>query len=92
MDCKSLQEKIAADCKRTEDDVMSTWLPQIIHLFRSEETLSRVKEKKLDSFFRSASMLISNQVGSCWPHVGISKIIRLSRDNKDNGLLSFLPS
>uniref|UniRef100_A0A3B5KNF2 Dynein axonemal heavy chain 12 n=1 Tax=Takifugu rubripes TaxID=31033 RepID=A0A3B5KNF2_TAKRU len=62
VDCKSLQEKIAADCKRTEDHVMTTWFPQIIHLFRSEETLSRVKEKKLDSFFRSASTLISNQL------------------------------
>lgn len=62
MDCKSLQEKIAADCKRTEDHVMSTWLPKIIQLFRSKETLNRVKEKKLDSFFKSASTLISNQV------------------------------
>lgn len=75
MDCKSLQEKIAADCKRTEDHIMSTWLPKIIQLFRSEETLNRVKEKKLDSFFKSASTLMSNQVRSCSPLVGIFEVL-----------------
>lgn len=73
MDCKSLQETIAAECRRTEEHVMSTWHPKIIQVFRSEATLKRVKEKKLESFFKSASTLISNQVGSRSPPVEILK-------------------
>lgn len=62
MDCKSLQNKMAVECKRTEDRIMNTWFPKVIHLLTNEETLKGVKEEKFDSFYNCASTLISNQV------------------------------
>ncbi|XP_010788876.1 dynein heavy chain 12, axonemal [Notothenia coriiceps] len=64
VDCKSLQNKMAVECKRTEDRVMNTWFPKVIHLLTSYETLKGVKEEKLDSFYDCASTLISNQLKS----------------------------
>ncbi|XP_067448608.1 dynein axonemal heavy chain 12 [Thunnus thynnus] len=64
MDCKSLQNKMAVECKRTEERIMNTWLPKVIHLLTSKETLKGVKEEKLDSFYDCASTLISNQLKS----------------------------
>ncbi|KAE8293583.1 Dynein heavy chain 7 [Larimichthys crocea] len=64
VDCKSLQNKIAVECKRTEDRIMNTWFPKIIHLLTSKETLRGVKEEKLDSFYDCAFTLISNQLKS----------------------------
>ncbi|XP_049921653.1 dynein axonemal heavy chain 12 [Epinephelus moara] len=64
VDCKSLQNKMALECKRTEDRIMNTWFPKVIHLLTSKETLKGVKEEKLDSFFDCASTLISNQLKS----------------------------
>uniref|UniRef100_A0A7N8Y719 Dynein axonemal heavy chain 12 n=1 Tax=Mastacembelus armatus TaxID=205130 RepID=A0A7N8Y719_9TELE len=61
LDCKSLQNKMAVECKRTEDRIMNTWFPRVINLLTSKETLNRVKEEKLDSFYECASTLISNQ-------------------------------
>ncbi len=62
MDCKRLQNKMAVECKRTEDRIMNTWFPKVIHLLTSKETLKGVKEENLDSFYNCASTLISNQV------------------------------
>ncbi|XP_026189143.1 dynein heavy chain 12, axonemal isoform X3 [Mastacembelus armatus] len=62
LDCKSLQNKMAVECKRTEDRIMNTWFPRVINLLTSKETLNRVKEEKLDSFYECASTLISNQL------------------------------
>ncbi|XP_034447227.1 dynein heavy chain 12, axonemal [Hippoglossus hippoglossus] len=64
MDCKNLQNKMAVECKRTEDRIMNTWFPQVIHLLTSEETLKGVKEERLDCFYDCASTLISNQLKS----------------------------
>ncbi|KAF3860593.1 hypothetical protein F7725_000848 [Dissostichus mawsoni] len=64
VDCKSLQNKMAVECKRTEDRIMNTWFPKVIHLLTSYETLKGVKEEKLDSFYDCASTLISNQLKS----------------------------
>ncbi|KAM9752840.1 dynein axonemal heavy chain 12 [Menidia menidia] len=64
IDCKSLQNKTAVECKRKEDQIMNTWFPKIIHLFANENTLKEVKEGKLDSFYNCASTLISNQLKS----------------------------
>uniref|UniRef100_A0A3Q1B603 Dynein axonemal heavy chain 12 n=1 Tax=Amphiprion ocellaris TaxID=80972 RepID=A0A3Q1B603_AMPOC len=64
VDCKSLQNKMAVECKRTEDRIMNTWFPKIIHLLTNKETLNGVKEQKLDSFYNCASTLISNQLKS----------------------------
>uniref|UniRef100_A0A3B4UUS5 Dynein axonemal heavy chain 12 n=1 Tax=Seriola dumerili TaxID=41447 RepID=A0A3B4UUS5_SERDU len=64
VDCKSLQNKMAVMCKRTEDRIMNTWFPKVIHLLTSKETLKGVKEEKLDSFYDCASTLISNQLKS----------------------------
>ncbi|XP_028438243.1 dynein heavy chain 12, axonemal isoform X1 [Perca flavescens] len=64
VDCKSLQNKMAVECKRTEDRIMNTWFPKVIHLLTSKETLKGVKEEKLDSFYDCASTLISNQLKS----------------------------
>uniref|UniRef100_A0A8C4EEV4 Dynein axonemal heavy chain 12 n=1 Tax=Dicentrarchus labrax TaxID=13489 RepID=A0A8C4EEV4_DICLA len=49
--------------KRTEDRIMNTWFPKVIHLLTSNDTLNGVKEEKLDSFYDCASTLISNQCG-----------------------------
>ncbi|KAA8590936.1 hypothetical protein FQN60_001879 [Etheostoma spectabile] len=64
VDCKSLQNKMAVECKRTEDRIMNTWFPKVIHLLTSKETLKGVKEEKLDSFYNCTSTLISNQLKS----------------------------
>ncbi|KAK5863728.1 hypothetical protein PBY51_000737 [Eleginops maclovinus] len=64
VDCKSLQNKMAVECKRTEDRIMNTWFPKVIFLLASMETLKGVKEEKLDSFYDCASTLISNQLKS----------------------------
>ena len=67
VDCKSLQNKMAVVCKRTEDSIMNTWFPKVIHLLTSDTTLKGVKEEKLDAFYDCASTLISNQVKwCCW--------------------------
>uniref|UniRef100_A0A3Q4BIM9 Dynein axonemal heavy chain 12 n=1 Tax=Mola mola TaxID=94237 RepID=A0A3Q4BIM9_MOLML len=62
--CKSLKHKIATECKETEERVMNIWFPEIIHILTNRKTLKRVKERKLDSFFRCASTLISIQLKS----------------------------
>ncbi|XP_068561369.1 dynein axonemal heavy chain 12 [Cebidichthys violaceus] len=64
VDCKSLRNKMAVECKRTEDRVMNTWFPKVVHLLTSKETLKGVKEEKLESFFDCASTLISIQLKS----------------------------
>uniref|UniRef100_A0A3Q1GHE1 Uncharacterized protein n=1 Tax=Acanthochromis polyacanthus TaxID=80966 RepID=A0A3Q1GHE1_9TELE len=64
VDCKSLQNKMAVECKRTEDRIMNTWFPKVIHLLTNKEILNRVKEQKMDSFYNCASTLISNQLKS----------------------------
>uniref|UniRef100_A0A7N6AS53 Dynein axonemal heavy chain 12 n=1 Tax=Anabas testudineus TaxID=64144 RepID=A0A7N6AS53_ANATE len=48
-------------CKRTEDRIMNTWFPKVIHLLTNKETVKEIKEEKLDSFYNCASTLISNQ-------------------------------
>ncbi|XP_076022383.1 dynein axonemal heavy chain 12 [Genypterus blacodes] len=62
VDCKSLQNKLAVECRRTEDRIMNTWFPKVINLITSKETLQGLKEEKVDSFFNCASTLISNQL------------------------------
>ncbi|XP_029291775.1 dynein heavy chain 12, axonemal [Cottoperca gobio] len=64
VDCKSLKNKMAVECKRTEDHIMNSWFPKVIHLFTSQQTLKGVKEEQLDSFYDCASSLISNQLKS----------------------------
>ncbi|XP_041655296.1 dynein heavy chain 12, axonemal [Cheilinus undulatus] len=64
VECKSLQNKMAVQCKRTEDRIMNTWFPKVISLLTSKETLQTVKEEDQNSFFRCASILISNQLKS----------------------------
>ncbi|KAM8863638.1 dynein axonemal heavy chain 12 [Spinachia spinachia] len=61
VDCKSLQVRTSVECKRTEDRIMNTWFPKVIHLL---ETLTEVREEKLESFFDCASTLISIQLKS----------------------------
>lgn len=46
-----------------EDSIMNTWFPKVINLLTSKETLSDIKEEKIESFFNCASTLMSNQVG-----------------------------
>lgn len=65
VDCTSLQNTVVVECKRTEDRIMNTWFPKVIHLLTNKETLNGVKEHKLDSFYKCASTLISNQVRYC---------------------------
>ncbi|XP_029975539.1 dynein heavy chain 12, axonemal [Salarias fasciatus] len=64
VDYKSLQNKTLVECKRTEDRIMNTWFPKIIHLLTDKKMLGVVKEKRLGSFYDCASTLISNQLKS----------------------------
>ncbi|KAF7662821.1 hypothetical protein LDENG_00225550 [Lucifuga dentata] len=65
VDCKSLQNKLALDVKRTEDHIMNTWYPKVIQLVTSENTLWQLKRHKANFFFfRCANTLISNQLKS----------------------------
>lgn len=51
------------ECIKMEDSIMNTWFPKVINLLTSKETLSDIKEEKMESFFNCASTLMSNQVG-----------------------------
>ncbi|CAJ1084997.1 dynein heavy chain 12%2C axonemal [Xyrichtys novacula] len=82
VDCKSLQNKVAVECKRTEDRIMNTWFPKVISLLTSKEILARVKEEKLDSFSRCTSTLISNQLKSML-HRNVEEFVGLF--NPSNG-------
>ncbi|XP_068180564.1 dynein axonemal heavy chain 12 [Antennarius striatus] len=62
VDCKNLQNKMAVECKRTEDRIMNTWFSKVIHLLTSKDILKGFKEEKRDSFYSCASTLISNQL------------------------------
>ncbi|XP_068600100.1 dynein axonemal heavy chain 12 [Brachionichthys hirsutus] len=62
VDCKSLQNKMTVECKRTEDRIMNTWFSKVIHLLTSKDILKGFKEEKRDSFYNCASTLISNQL------------------------------
>ncbi|XP_069580748.1 dynein axonemal heavy chain 12 [Brachyistius frenatus] len=64
VDCKSLQNKLAVECKRTEDHIMNNWFPKVINLLTNDGTVKQVKEDKLDPFFNCASTLMSNQLKS----------------------------
>ncbi|XP_072306337.1 dynein axonemal heavy chain 12 [Eucyclogobius newberryi] len=63
VDCKSLHDKMALECKRIEERIMNTWFPKIIHLLTTKETIG-IKEDKLDSFYNCASTLMSNLLKS----------------------------
>lgn len=54
---------MAMECIKLEDNIMNTWFPKVINLLTSKETLSDIKEEKMESFFNCASTLMSNQVG-----------------------------
>ncbi|KAM9343831.1 dynein axonemal heavy chain 12-like [Pholidichthys leucotaenia] len=64
VDCKSLQNKMAVECKRTEDHLMNTWFQNVINLLTNKNTLKGVREEKFDSFCNCASTLMSNQLKS----------------------------
>ncbi|XP_060913896.1 dynein axonemal heavy chain 12 [Labrus mixtus] len=88
VDCKGLQNKMAVQCKRTEDRIMNTWFPKVISLLTSKETLRRVKEEKQDSFFRCASTLISNQLKSVL-HKSLEEFVGLFDPSNGQCLLVF---
>ncbi|TRZ01398.1 hypothetical protein DNTS_018422, partial [Danionella cerebrum] len=62
VDSESLKNKVAVECERVEDRLMNAWFPKVIHLLTSQDTLQKVKPKKVDSFYNCASTLISNQL------------------------------
>ncbi|MFT7804825.1 dynein heavy chain 12, axonemal [Arapaima gigas] len=62
IDCERLRNKVALQCKKTEESIMNTWFPKVIHLLTSKETLQSIKAEKLDSFYNCASTLIANQL------------------------------
>ncbi|XP_074537088.1 dynein axonemal heavy chain 12 [Halichoeres trimaculatus] len=88
VDCKSLQNKVAVQCKRTEDRIMNTWFPKVISLLTSRETLERIKEEKQDAFFRCASVLISNQLKSML-HRSMEEFVSLFDPNSGHSLPVF---
>ncbi|XP_061590831.1 dynein axonemal heavy chain 12 [Cololabis saira] len=64
VDCKVLQNKVAEDCKRKEEQIMGIWFTKIVHMLANKDILKGVKEEKIDSFYNCASTLISNQLKS----------------------------
>ncbi|XP_075883238.1 dynein axonemal heavy chain 12 isoform X2 [Nelusetta ayraudi] len=64
VDCKNLRNKMTMECIKMEDSIMNTWFPKVINLLTSKETLSNIKEEKMESFFNCASTLMSNQLKS----------------------------
>ncbi|CAL8325422.1 unnamed protein product [Merluccius merluccius] len=64
VDCDSLRNRVVVECDRTEERIMNTWFPKVIHLLTSQEKLRGVRANKRDSFFNSVSTLISNQLKS----------------------------
>ncbi|XP_034028529.1 dynein heavy chain 12, axonemal [Thalassophryne amazonica] len=76
IDCKSLQNKLAAECKKTEDQIMSNWFPKVIHLLTSAQILQQYKDEQLKSFFNCASTLISNQLKYLL-HISVEEFVGL---------------
>ncbi|XP_056131285.1 dynein axonemal heavy chain 12 [Lampris incognitus] len=64
VDCDSLKNKVAVECKRKEEKIMNTWFPKIIQLLTSKEILKGIRAEKRDSFYNCVSTLISNQLKS----------------------------
>ena len=62
VDCESLKNKVMLECDRTEERIMNTWFPKVIHLVNSKEMMQGVRAKKLPHFSNSLCTLISNQV------------------------------
>uniref|UniRef100_A0A8C5DFN2 Uncharacterized protein n=1 Tax=Gouania willdenowi TaxID=441366 RepID=A0A8C5DFN2_GOUWI len=60
--CKSLQNKAKVQCKRTEDHIIKSWFPLIVHWLTSEKAVERIEKNKLDSFYASATTLMSIQL------------------------------
>uniref|UniRef100_A0A8C5DF05 Uncharacterized protein n=1 Tax=Gouania willdenowi TaxID=441366 RepID=A0A8C5DF05_GOUWI len=60
--CKSLQNKAKVQCKRTEDHIIKSWFPLIVHWLTSEKAVERIEKNKLDSFYASPTTLMSIQL------------------------------
>ncbi|XP_029012096.1 dynein axonemal heavy chain 12 [Betta splendens] len=88
VDCRSLQHTAALECKRTEDRIMNTWFPKVIHLLTNKETQKGIKEGSLDSFYNCASTLISNQLKSLL-HTSVEKFVDLFDSSNDHHLPLF---
>jgi dynein heavy chain len=50
------------ECDRTEERIMKTWFPKVVHLVNSKEMMQSIRAKKLQHFSNSLCTLISNQV------------------------------
>ncbi|XP_068605783.1 dynein axonemal heavy chain 12-like [Brachionichthys hirsutus] len=61
LDHQSLQDKINVGCKRTEDNLLQTWLEPIL-LQLKKKSIYYMKEPEKISLFRCASVLVSNQL------------------------------
>uniref|UniRef100_A0A8C5GFM1 Dynein axonemal heavy chain 7 n=1 Tax=Gouania willdenowi TaxID=441366 RepID=A0A8C5GFM1_GOUWI len=60
--CKSLQNKANVQCKKTEDHIIKSWFPLIVHWLTSKKAVERIEKNKLDSFYASATTLMSIQL------------------------------
>uniref|UniRef100_A0A3B4A2Y1 Dynein axonemal heavy chain 12 n=1 Tax=Periophthalmus magnuspinnatus TaxID=409849 RepID=A0A3B4A2Y1_9GOBI len=88
VDCKSLHNKVALECKRTEDRIMNTWFPKIIHLLTSKDMVKGIKEEKLDSFYNCASTLMSNMLKSLL-HTSVEQYVSLFDEKNQHNLPLF---
>uniref|UniRef100_A0A8C5ATC2 Dynein, axonemal, heavy chain 12 n=1 Tax=Gadus morhua TaxID=8049 RepID=A0A8C5ATC2_GADMO len=64
VDCESLRNQVMVECDRTEERIMKTWFPKVVHLVNSKEMMQSVRAKKLQHFSNSLCTLISNQLKS----------------------------
>ncbi|XP_055007109.1 dynein axonemal heavy chain 7-like [Boleophthalmus pectinirostris] len=88
VDCKSLHNKMALECKRTEEHIMNTWFPKIIHLLTLRDTVKGIKEEKLDSFYNCASTLMSNLLKSLL-HKSVAQYASLFDEKNQHSLPLF---
>lgn len=62
VDCERLKNDVILDCEKLEEKLMHGWWPDVLNVFVDRKQFSTIRSDKMDSFYRSVSTLISNQV------------------------------
>lgn len=81
MDCLSLQDKVAMDCKQAEDHIMQKWYPKVIKTLKSKH-VTKVEKAKMRTIYRCAFTLLSNQVRHNRPDVELDFDSRRAKRNQ----------
>ncbi|KAM8834259.1 LOW QUALITY PROTEIN: dynein axonemal heavy chain 12-like [Synchiropus picturatus] len=62
LDCRVLVKRAALECRRLEEQITSSWFPQVVHLLSRRDTAAPLSEERLQSFHKCAATLLSNQI------------------------------